>query len=217
MNVVNTRLGFEADLSLTLPSASDEDLFRRFRAGEEMAFRILLDRHFKMVRRLARNILADESEADDVAQETFVAVWKGADKWDGDGSRFSTWLYRVAVNKAIDHRRRRRAIPQDGAAIERAADSELPAREGRQTQELCRQQISGALGAALQRLPDNQRQAITLFYFEECEVNEIARTMNLSEMAVRSLLKRGRGALREHITKQKKICWNDYFGTDGWP
>jgi len=90
---------------------SDEDLFIACSGDEPGAFRLLVERHMRMVRRLALNVLGDVHEAEDVAQEVFVAVWRARLDWRPE-ARFSTWLHRVAVNKAIDRRRSLRGASQ---------------------------------------------------------------------------------------------------------
>jgi RNA polymerase sigma-70 factor (ECF subfamily) len=82
---------------------SDEDLFLACAGDEPSAFRPLVERHLRMVRRLALNVLGDLHEAEDVAQEVFVSVWKARIDWRPE-ARFSTWLHRITVNKAIDRR-----------------------------------------------------------------------------------------------------------------
>lgn len=191
---------------------TDEDLVLRIRTGDQAAFRLLMERHLRMVRRLALNILADAHEAEDVAQETFVAIWKNSDKWESGSSRFTTWLHRVAINKAIDARRRRKATPEAMEVITSRADAASQHVAPSQVAELEHSQASEALKMSVGRLPEGQRQAITLYYFEEQDVDDVATTMNLSEQAVRSLLKRGRVALRHTITKQKNLCWHDPSG-----
>ena len=194
---------------LVTPLVTDEDLVRRTRDGDQAAFRQLMDRHLRMVRRLALNVLYDADEAEDVAQETFVAIWKNSDKWESGSSRFTTWLHRVAVNKAIDARRRRRATPQPVEVIVSAADAAIQETTPNQIVHLEQQQASAAQKRSVDRLPVGQRTAIRLYYFEEHGVDDVAATMNLSEQAVRALLKRGRLALRQTITRQKNLCWHD--------
>lgn len=189
---------------------SDEDLFMACAGDEPGAFRALVDRHLRMVRRLALNVLGDVHEAEDIAQEVFVSAWKARLDWRPE-ARFATWLHRIAINKAIDRRRSLqgtlRVSPEPQEVITRLTDADPRA----VTQEdalarLERMESAKGLRQALERLPASQVRALTMFYFEELDVSRIADVMDCSEQAVRSLLKRGRQALKSTLQKQKKIC-----------
>ena len=200
---------------------SDEDLFVACAGDEPGAFRILVERHLRMARRLALNVLGDVHEAEDVAQEVFVAVWKARLDWRPE-ARFSTWLHRVAVNKAIDRRRSLRgasqASPEPQEVIARLADAdERAARPEDACVRLERLESAKSLRLALDRLPASQNQALTMFYFEELDVGRIADVLDCSEQAVRSLLKRGRSALKTNLQRQKKICSHGYRPVQSQP
>ncbi len=193
----------------------DEDLYEMFKAGSSMALKALIERHTGMLRRMAKNIVGDEHEADDVVQDVFVTIWKRKDAWSPSEAKFSTWLYRVGINKAIDHRRRRKAAPEAADVVARAIDAQQAGGQdqGAQLAALEDQQLSAKLRLAVARLPENQKTALQLFYFEDQNIDQIASIMDASEQAVRSLLKRGRQALREHMRKEKKISPHDHHGT----
>ncbi|ADG08935.1 RNA polymerase sigma factor [Caulobacter segnis] len=192
-------------------SWADETLFEAARGGDEQAFRVLVDRHARVVRRLALSILSDAHEAEDIAQEAFVAAWRAKDNWTPD-ARFTTWLHRIAVNKAIDRYRRRRATPEPNDVITRLADAAPSAPVEDQQQALERRESARSLRDCLQRLPDSQRQALTLYYFEDLDVGRIAGVLDTTEQAVRSLLKRGKQALRLLIQRQKSLGHHGSFG-----
>jgi RNA polymerase sigma-70 factor (ECF subfamily) len=189
---------------------SDEDLFLACAGDEPSAFRPLVERHLRMVRRLALNVLGDLHEAEDVAQEVFVSVWKARTDWRPE-ARFSTWLHRITVNKAIDRRRSlrgvSRACPEPQEVINRLAEADVRAEAPEDALgRLERIERAKGLRHALDRLPESQNQALTMFYFEELDVGRIADVLDCSEQAVRSLLKRGRQALKTNLQRQKKIC-----------
>lgn len=183
---------------------SDEALFEAARGGDERAFRVLVDRHARVVRRLALSILADAHEAEDIAQEAFVAAWRAKESWTPE-ARFTTWLHRIAVNKAIDRYRGRRATPEPAEVITRLADAAPAAPVEDQQQAMERRESARSLRECLERLPVSQRQALTLYYFEELDVARIASVLDTTEQAVRSLLKRGKQALRLLIQGQKSL------------
>lgn len=193
---------------------TDEALFEACAGGDETPFRVLVDRHARLVRRLALNILGDEHEAEDVAQEAFVAAWRARERWSPE-ARFTTWLHRIAVNKAIDRYRGRRAAPEPQETITRLIDADPGEPTESQHQILERRETSRTLNDHLAKLPDSQRLALTLFYFEDQDVARIARTLETTEQAVRSLLKRGKQALRSTLQRQKKICDHGRFAFSG--
>ncbi len=193
---------------------SDEALFTACRDGDEAPFRVLVDRHARLVRRLALNILGDEHEAEDVAQDAFVAAWRARERWSPE-ARFTTWLHRIAVNRAIDRYRGRRAVAEPAEVITRLVDGEQTEPVENQHQALERRETSKTLNAHLNRLPDTQRRALTMFYFEDLDVARIAAALETTEQAVRSLLKRGKQALRSTLQRQKKICDHGPFAFSG--
>ncbi len=190
-----------------LRDLGDEDLFEAACAGDPTAFRILMDRHTRFVRKLAYNILGDAQEAEDVAQETFLSAWRGREGWSRGGARFTTWLSRIAINKAIDQRRKRKPIPETDEKVQALADADTSRdfAAGQQAR-LEEKEASAALKAAMARLPQAQREALMQFYFQDFDVARIAASMDSTEQAVRSLLKRGRQALRNQLQRQKKLC-----------
>lgn len=190
---------------LELRAESDELLFQAAQGDDQLAFRVLVERHIGLVRRLAMNVLRDELEAEDAAQETFVAAWRNRAGWRPE-AKFTTWLYRIAMNKAIDGYRSRRPQPQPQETIVRLLDRDICAAAAPTQQEgMERRELSGVLRKALARLPANQQRAMELFYYEDMEVARIAEVMLTSEQSVRALLKRGRQALKLRLRNDKSL------------
>ncbi len=170
--------------------AGDDDaaLLARYAGGDPSAARDLASRLVPPVLRVAGRLLGDAAEAEDVAQETMLRLWRVAPDWRTGEARVSTWVYRVAMNLCTDRQRRRRQV-----ALEAAGD---PADERAGAETLL---TDAARAAALQRalgdLPERQRQAVVLRHIEELSNPEIAEIMEIGVEAVESLTARGKRAL----------------------
>lgn len=141
---------------------------------------------------LATRMLGDAIEAEDVAQETFLRIWREAPHWRFQGAPFDSWLYRVALNLCYDRLRRRRetivATPPDRVDPAPPPDAALDERADQQR-----------ISAALQSLPERQREAIVLQYYQELSNIEAADVMGISVEALESLLARARRSLRAYL------------------
>lgn len=171
---------------------SDEDLMALVVAGDNAAFRRLMARNMGRAIRVAETVVRGSTEADDIAQEAFIRIWRNAAAFDPGVARFTTWMHRIVVNLAIDRKRRNGAghapVPEDLADGHDSALDTLVASEQQ-----------AAVQCALGELPDRQRAAIALFHFEGLSGRDSALAMNLSESAFESLLTRARSALRQRV------------------
>ncbi|HLQ18190.1 MAG TPA: RNA polymerase sigma factor [Tabrizicola sp.] len=179
---------------------SDEALMVLYANGDRHAALALTRRVTPRVLAYAARLLAgDRAEAEDVAQETMVRLWKLAPEWRQGETKVTTWAYRVATNLCIDRQRsrgRRRHMALDDAP--EVADM-APGAEGR-LQEADRMV---ALEAALAELPDRQRQAVVLRHLEGMTNPEIAAIMEIGVEAVESLTARGKRALAAILSGRK--------------
>lgn len=167
---------------------ADEDLMTCVRDDDREAFRLLVTRHVDRIVGLARRVVGP-AEAEDIAQEVFLKVWSRRAQWRSEGAAFRTWLYRVTLNLCIDRTRKRTAVSLDEAPeVPDQADSPLEVCDAHET--------AARLRAALQKIPERQRIAITLYYHEDLTAAQVATIMSLKLNAVESLLKRGRQNLR---------------------
>ena len=183
---------------------SDEVLYARLRDGDDLCLRVLMDRHSRMAQVICRNIVGDPDEAIDVVQEVFFTLWRRGG-WTAEGAKFSTWLHRVVINRAIDHRRRRRDAPTEDTVLVVALEAHDDHRAVSAERSLEQRQAGDRLRAAVERLPDAQAQAMRLHYFEDADVPEIMARMATTESSVRSLLKRGRMALRRFAESEEAL------------
>ncbi|SMF19472.1 RNA polymerase sigma-70 factor, ECF subfamily [Azospirillum oryzae] len=182
--------GSAAGVIIPADEDCDEALMAQIRAGSQAAYRRLVHRHLKRTYALARRLTGNEAEAEDVVQDAFLQVWQRRTQWSDDGgARFTTWLYRVVVNRCIDHKRR--PVGQDLESVAEPSDSAPDA-----VSTIHRRQVAARLLDAQNRLTPQQRAAVTLFYYENLSNADIAAVMQISVGAVESLLKRARQQLR---------------------
>ena len=170
----------------------DGELVRRAGLGEAAAVQALVARKLGRVLSLAERLLGDAFEAEDVAQETFLRVWRIAPRWRPGAAKFDTWLHRVTLNLCFDRLRRRRERPV-------AEPPDLPDPGPAPDRGLIAEDVGRRVRAALQALPPRQRQAIVLCHYQELGNIEAAGLMGVSVEALESLLSRGRRALKSAL------------------
>lgn len=175
---------------------SDEALLMAFATGDRAVAGILVSRLAPRVLALARRLLQDQAEAEDVTQEAMVRLWQIAPRWQPGGAQPATWLHRVAVNLATDRLRRRRGVGLD--QIDEPEDGALPVDEA-----LLQADRMAALDAALAALPDRQRAAVVLRHIEGLTNPEIAAQLDVGVEAVESLTARGKRRLAQLLAGRR--------------
>ena len=173
---------------------SDEALMARVARGDEPAYRILVRRHLAAMAGLARRILANSADAEDVAQEAMLRVWTHAPRWQPLAA-FRTWLTRVVVNLCLDRKRRAPWVALEAAG--EIADPAPNVTEKAETDERDRR-----VSAAIAELPARQRTAIVLTYSEGMTNAEVAEILDTSVSAVETLLVRGKQNLRARLRNE---------------
>lgn len=171
--------------------ASDEDLMLRISQGDEGAFRRLAGRHAAKSFSLARRIATSDAEAEDIVQEAMIRVWSHAPRWRPEAA-FRTWLYRIIVNLCLNSRRQRAFAP-----LHAAGDPEDPSPSA--ADRLLSRQTEHLVVAAIARLPERQRAAIVLTYYEGLGNVETAAVLATTVSSVEALLVRAKRALRMEL------------------
>ncbi len=176
---------------------SDDVLLVLYANGDKTAAGALTNRLTPLVFSLAFRLLGDWAEAEDIAQEAMLRLWKIAPDWRQGEAKVTTWLYRIVSNLCIDRHRRRKRLTLDEVAEPR---DPTPSVE-RQMQD---QDRARALRTALESLPARQRQAVVMRHLEELPNPEIAQILGVSIEAVESLISRGKRQLKAALCGQKK-------------
>ena len=175
---------------------SDDALLVLFANGDRAAARALTLRLTPRVLAHAQRLLGNAAEAEDVAQEAMLRLWKVAPDWRQGDAKVTTWLYRVVANLCTDRLRKARPLPLD------AAPEPLDTAQGADAALQGAARVD-ALQKALVRLPRHQRQAVVLRHLEDLGNPEIAGIMEISVEAVESLLTRGRRALAAELAGRR--------------
>lgn len=180
------------------------ELIVQLQQGDGSAFKKLVDEWQDMVYNTALGIVQNADDADDITQEVFIQVYRSVSSFKGD-SKFSTWLYRITLGKALDHEKKKKRKKRfgfvqglfgaDGAEQAHAVEFEHPGVQ------LEKKERAGELFSALKQLPDNQRIAFTLHKLEGQSYQQVAEIMNTTLYAVESLMSRAKTNLRKELKK----------------
>ncbi|WP_333684587.1 RNA polymerase sigma factor [Pontibaca methylaminivorans] len=177
---------------------SDAALLARYAQGDGRAAQELVARLAPRAHAVARRVLGDAAEAEDVTQEAMLRLWRIAPDWEHGQAQVSTWVYHVTMNQCRDLLRRRRG---GNAALDDIPEPADPAPD--MAQRLQQAAREDALQAALMTLPERQRQAVVLRHLEELSNPEIAEIMEIGVAAVESLTARGKRALARSLAGRR--------------
>ena len=175
----------------------DDTLLAAAGSGDPAAFGRLMDRHADRVLALAQSVLRVRADAEDVTQDVFLAVWRSAADWKSGKARFSTWLYRVTLNRSLNHKNR---VAARQAPLDAAPEPEDPAPAADDAIDAARRQedLRREIGA----LPEGQRIAMTLTYSAGLSNADGAAAMEISVKAFEALLVRARRTVRERLGRE---------------
>jgi RNA polymerase sigma-70 factor, ECF subfamily len=207
---------------------SDQEAIHRVLNGETSLYEIMVRRYNQRIYRIARAILHDNSEAEDVMQDAYVRAYKSLSTFQGKSS-FATWLARIAVNEALQRKRRNKRMDpiEDGDHVLQLESL------GESPEQLCgREELRSILEHAIAALPQHYRVVVMLRDVEEMTTAETAEALELSEENVRIRLHRGRALLRKllagrmvlpapdayafHLSRCDRVVANVLAAVDGW-
>lgn len=171
---------------------ADEALVARTADGDEAAYRTLVERHTQRSLRLAQRISGNLSDAEELVQEAFLRLWTKADTWQPGRGKFTTWFFRILVNLCLDRKRRPEML-----SLETAGDPVDPRRSA--LDKVYADEVGRTVGRAVAELPERQRAALVLCYYEELSNLEAAEALSISVSALEALLVRARRALRTKL------------------
>lgn len=200
-------------------SLGDEELVQRARARDEAAVRALTRRYNRRLFRVARSILRDDAEAEDVVQEVYVRAFTGLDMFRGDAG-FGTWITRIAMNEALGRLRRRRPTVDwetygENRTQAQIIDFPISAASNDPEKTMAQGEIRVVLEHAIDALPDAFRAVFVARIVEGMTVEETADLFGLKPETVKTKLHRARLLLRDTLDKQLGPALTDTFPFDG--
>jgi RNA polymerase sigma-70 factor (ECF subfamily) len=198
---------------------SEAELCRRISRGDQKAFEHLMRVHNRKLFRVARAILRDDAEAEDAMQEAYLQAYRSVAGFRGE-AKLSTWLVRLVANEALarrrKHERRSNIVPIAGSSedFDIASDPSMTSYAGPDGQAE-RQEIRRVLEQKIDQLPDGYRAVFVLRALEELSVEETATALGLHEATVRSRFFRARSQLREALSREIDLAFDDAFAFAG--
>lgn len=183
------------------------ELIVQLQQGEELAFEKLVEEYQNMVYNTVLGIVQNAEDADDITQEVFIQVFQSVSSFKGE-SKFSTWLYRIALGKALDHEKKMKRKKRFGFMQSLFGNDEKEQVHAVEFDHpgvlMEKKEKANKLFEALKRIPDNQRIAFTLHKLEGQTYQEVAEIMNTTLYAVESLMGRAKANLKKELIKYYK-------------
>ena len=187
------------------PDAAAQDLawMAQVKLGDTEALRALIEAHQHRIIGTVAKMLGDDTDAEDIAQQVFIRVWKSAGRYEPT-AKFTTWLFKITRNLVFNELRRRKRHPAQ--SLDAAHDDDRPMQAPDHTVKapdtaLLDEEMQRAIQRAIDELPEAQRMAVILRRYEDVSYEEIGEVLDLSVPAVKSVLFRARTELREKLKR----------------
>jgi RNA polymerase sigma-70 factor, ECF subfamily len=179
---------------------SDEEVVKRVLAGDTALFEVLMRRNNRRIYRVARAIVKDQSEVEDVMQQAYVSAYTHLDQFTG-AAKFATWLTKIAVNEALARLRQRARLVEIDENFEQGEEGmkELASDESNPERLAASRELGGLLESSIDELPHDHRTVFVLREVEGLSTAETAECLGISEELVKVRLHRAKSRLREHI------------------
>lgn len=187
---------FSGDGRAVLPKTEDDArLMERVCKGDEMAFALLVRQHSTRFYRVAYRFTGNRTEAEDVVQDAFLKIWAKPFLWQADrNTSFTTWFYRVVVNLCLDYKKKKKPVLiEDDSWVEDDRNS--------QEEHLLQNEKQQWLAAQIAALPERQRMALNLCFYEELSNQDAAKIMGIRVGALESLLIRAKTEIKNTLRK----------------
>lgn len=181
-------------------AVEDRALMERIAAGDAHAFRAFVEKHLNRTVRFAAQMTGSAADAEDIAQMAMLKLWNNAATWTPD-AKVTTWLHRVTYNQCIDHLRREKRLARrhaEAGALRDTRDDRTAERD------MVRDGREACVREALAGLPERQKAALVLCYYDGASRKEAADILEITEKAVESLLYRARDTLRHRLGEMLK-------------
>ncbi|MBM6618850.1 RNA polymerase sigma factor [Bacillus suaedaesalsae] len=177
--------------------STDEQLVREVITGNAECFREIVSRYESKVFSVAFKVARNQKDAEDIAQDVFVKVYHSLHLFKGESS-FSTWIYRVTMNKSLDWKRKQeRSVSKDVGMV----DDQLKDHYDTPEQQLLKQYDRDLIKQSIKQLPEKYQIVLELYYFEECSYKDISDRLDIAVKTVETRLYRAKGLVREHLMK----------------
>jgi len=170
------------------------ELIQAILAGDKDLFAEIVDQHKNLVYSILLRMTDDHDEANDLAQEVFIKVFRQLKQFKGK-SKLSTWIYKIAYFHGLSYLRKRKRWSTDVNSVDIESNDDI-------NEEIALDELKGHVSECIRNLKPLERTAITLFYLEEMSVKEVAEIMNITESYVKVTVHRAKKSLKEMIKKE---------------
>lgn len=192
IRVVSPRGPVSGSAFSSYEEAEDSQLIQLLQLGDDKAFETLMNRHRGIVWRAVRQHFGSIEDAEDIFQDVSLSFYLNRQSYQSGTAKFSSWLYRVTTNRCLDILRSRRQMKNQGMLHD-----DIPSSEMNSEDRLNCYEISVQLQALIDILPVQQKMALSMYYLEDKNIDDISLSLAVSKLAARSLIKRGKEKMRQ--------------------